>query len=73
MGLFASCSDAKRGPEPRRPEIVVGDDGEPTDEAEETESERVVLISIFGASILSSGVIVFCGCVMMWRLVVDGC
>lgn len=43
LGLLFSCREAKRGLEPRRPKIE-DDVGEPTEEAEETESERVVLV-----------------------------
>lgn len=42
MGRLFSCSEAKRGPEPRRPDLV-GETGEVTEESEETELERSVL------------------------------
>lgn len=45
LGRLASWSEAKRGPEPRRPDLVgeTGETGEVTDESEETELERSVL------------------------------
>lgn len=42
LGRLFSWSEAKRGPEPRRPDLV-GDTGEVTEESEETELERSVL------------------------------
>lgn len=40
LGRLVSCSEAKRGPEPRRPEAKKP---EGLDEVDEVESERVVL------------------------------
>lgn len=42
LGRLFSWSEAKRGPEPRRPDLV-GETGEVTEESEETELERSVL------------------------------
>ena len=42
MGLLFSWSEANRGPEPRRPDLV-GETGEVAEDSEETELERSVL------------------------------
>lgn len=42
LGLLFSWSEANRGPEPRRPEVV-GETGEVAEDSEETELERCVL------------------------------
>lgn len=42
LGRLVSWSEAKRGPEPRRPDLV-GETGDVADESEETELERSFL------------------------------
>lgn len=42
LGRLVSWSDANRGPEPRRPDLV-GETGEVAEDSEETELERSVL------------------------------
>lgn len=59
LGRLFSCSEAKRGPEPRRPEAKKG--GGEVEDVEEVESERVVLGSTWGSMLAVDDDILFCG------------